>query len=78
MRDANKTIGNLIDKANVAIISSVDEEGFPNSKAMLPPRKGRSQAHFSSQPIPPQCGLSTISITRKRASIFLINASSGA
>ncbi len=24
MRDANKTIGNVIDKANVAIIASVD------------------------------------------------------
>jgi general stress protein 26 len=39
MRDASKTIGNLIDKASVSIISSVDEDGFPNSKAMLPPRK---------------------------------------
>jgi len=39
MRDAEKTIGNLIDKAGVPIISSVDDTGFPNSKAMLPPRK---------------------------------------
>ena len=39
MRDAEKTIGNIIDKATVAIISSVDEDGFPNTKAMLPPRK---------------------------------------
>jgi len=39
MRDVEKTIGNLIDKAGVPIISSVDETGFPNSKAMLPPRK---------------------------------------
>lgn len=39
MRDANKTIGNIIDKASVAIISSIDENGFPNTKAMLPPRK---------------------------------------
>jgi general stress protein 26 len=39
MRDADKTIGNLIDKAGVSIISSVDEDGFPNTKAMLPPRK---------------------------------------
>ena len=39
MRDVEKTIGNLIDKASVPIISSVDEAGFPNSKAMLPPRK---------------------------------------
>jgi general stress protein 26 len=39
MRDASQTIGNLIDNASVSIISSVDEEGYPNSKAMLPPRK---------------------------------------
>jgi len=39
MRDAEKTIENMIDKATVSIISSVDEEGFPNTKAMLPPRK---------------------------------------
>jgi general stress protein 26 len=39
MRDAEKTVGNLIDKADVAYIGSVDGEGFPNMKAMLPPRK---------------------------------------
>lgn len=39
MRDAEKTIGNLIDKANTSFISSVDEEGYPNTKAMLTVRK---------------------------------------
>lgn len=39
MRDAAKTIGNLIDKVNVSIISSVDSNGFPNTKGMLTPRK---------------------------------------
>lgn len=39
MRDAEKTIGNLIDKQGVSFISSLDDEGFPNAKAMLPPRK---------------------------------------
>jgi len=39
LRDTVKTIGNLIDKQNVAFISSVDSDGFPNTKAMLPPRK---------------------------------------
>lgn len=33
MRDAVKTIGNLIDKQNVSFISSVDENGYPNTKA---------------------------------------------
>jgi general stress protein 26 len=46
MRDASKSIGNLIDKANVSIISSVDENGFPNSKAMLPPRKREGIKHI--------------------------------
>lgn len=39
MRNPEQTIGNLIDKQGVAYISSVDEDGFPNTKAMLPPRK---------------------------------------
>ena len=49
MRDSLKTIGNLIEKATVSIISSVDQVGFPNSKAMLPPRKreGIKQLFFT-------------------------------
>lgn len=39
MRDVEKTIGNLISKRKTAYISSVDEDGFPNTKAMLPARK---------------------------------------
>lgn len=39
MRDAEKTIGNIIDKQKICYISSVDEDGFPNTKAMLKPRK---------------------------------------
>ena len=39
MRDAEKTIGNLIDKQGVSLISSVDADGYPNTKAMLPPRR---------------------------------------
>jgi general stress protein 26 len=39
MRDSEKTIGNIIDKVTVSIISSIDENNFPNTKAMLPPRK---------------------------------------
>ncbi|MDD5397509.1 MAG: pyridoxamine 5'-phosphate oxidase family protein [Dehalococcoidia bacterium] len=46
MRDAGQTIGNLIDKASVSIISSVDADGFPNSKAMLPPRKREGIKYF--------------------------------
>lgn len=39
MRNPEQTIGNLIDKQNVSFIASISEEGFPNMKAMLPPRK---------------------------------------
>lgn len=39
LRDAQQTIGNLIDKQGVSYISSVDQDGFPNTKAMLPPRR---------------------------------------
>lgn len=39
MRDIEKTIGNLIDKAGNAFISYVDGDGFPVTKAMLAPRE---------------------------------------
>ena len=39
MRDAEKTVGNMIDKLKTAFIGSIDSEGFPNMKAMLQPRK---------------------------------------
>ncbi len=39
MRDPESTIGNLIDKQKTAYLSSVDPDGFPNTKAMLAPRE---------------------------------------
>lgn len=49
MRDAEQTIGNMIDKQKTAFISSVDENGFPNMKAMLAPRKreGIKEIYFT-------------------------------
>lgn len=46
MKDIEKTIANLIDKQSVAFISSIDENGFPNTKAMLPPRKRENIKSF--------------------------------
>ena len=45
----NKRIEEFIRKQKVAFIASVDEEGFPNVKAMLRPRKidGLHQFYFS-------------------------------
>ena len=39
MRNPEETIGNLIDKQSLSFISSVDETGYPNTKAMLAPVK---------------------------------------
>ncbi|WP_101909161.1 pyridoxamine 5'-phosphate oxidase family protein [Marasmitruncus massiliensis] len=39
MRDVEKTIGNMIDKMKLTILSYIDSEGFPVSKAMLAPRE---------------------------------------
>lgn len=39
MRNIEQTIGKLVDKANLTIISYIDNEGFPISKAMLSPRE---------------------------------------
>lgn len=46
MKNYVKTIGSIIDKTKVSIISSVDEESFPNTKAMLPPRKREGIKHI--------------------------------
>lgn len=39
MRDPEQTIGKMADKANMALISYVDGEGYPVTKAMLKPRE---------------------------------------
>lgn len=39
LKDAEKTIGKMIDKAGTCFISYTDEEGFPVTKAMLRPRE---------------------------------------
>lgn len=46
MKDAEKTVGNLIDKQKTAFIGSVDAEGFPTIKAMLQPRKREGIKHI--------------------------------
>ena len=45
----NNTIESFIRKQKVAFICSIDEEGFPNVKAMLKPRKmeGIQSFYFS-------------------------------
>ena len=39
LKNAVNTIENLIEKQSVSYISSIGDDGFPNTKAMLPPRK---------------------------------------
>jgi general stress protein 26 len=46
VRDTEETIGGLIDGASVSIVGSVDPDGFPNSKAMLPPRRRQGIKHI--------------------------------
>jgi len=43
---SKETIEKMIDGIGVSIISSVDESGFPNTKAMLPPRKRNGITEF--------------------------------
>jgi general stress protein 26 len=49
MKNFGKTVEVLLNNAKVAIVSSIDEAGFPNTKAMLPPRKrdGIKQLYFT-------------------------------
>ena len=46
MSMSKATIEKMIDGIGVSIISSVDESGFPNTKAMLPPRKRNGITEF--------------------------------
>ncbi len=46
MIDPERKVGDLIDGASVSLISSIDGEGFPNTKAMLPPRSRRGIRTF--------------------------------
>lgn len=46
MRDAEKTVGNMIDKEKTIFVGSVDAEGFPNIKAMLQTRKREGIKHI--------------------------------
>ena len=39
MRNPEQTIGNLADKSSMALISYIDAEGYPITKAMLKPRE---------------------------------------
>lgn len=39
MKDPEKTIGKMIDKARTSFLSYIDGEGFPVTKAMLRPRE---------------------------------------
>ena len=52
MKEPEKTIGGMIDKAGTCFISYVDEDGFPVTKAMLPPRErnGIKELWFSTTP----------------------------
>lgn len=49
LRNPEKTIGKMIDSQKISFIASVDENGFPNMKAMLAPRKrlGIKSFYFS-------------------------------
>lgn len=37
MRNVEATVGNLIDSEKIAYISSIDSEGYPNTKALFTP-----------------------------------------
>lgn len=49
MKNIEKTIAKMIDKQSICYISSNDKDGFPNTKAMLKPRKrnGIKEIYFS-------------------------------
>jgi general stress protein 26 len=53
MKKPEETIGSIIDRQGVSFISSVDGNGYPNTKAMLPPvkREGIKTFYWHTQPV---------------------------
>jgi general stress protein 26 len=39
VRDVKKAVADLVERASASFVGSIDSEGNPNVKAMLPPRK---------------------------------------
>jgi general stress protein 26 len=52
MKDAEKTVGNILDKQNTLYLSSIDENGFPHTRAMLPARRREGSSAFIYPQIP--------------------------
>ena len=46
MENINEIVDNLMDELNLFFISSVDSNGYPNTKAMLAPRKREGIKHI--------------------------------
>lgn len=46
MRDPEQTVGTMADKANMTLISYVDSEGYPVTRAMLAPRERQGIREF--------------------------------
>ncbi len=69
---SEKAMENVIDQAPVAIISSVDSDGFPNTKAMLPPRKRNGLKEFYFTTNTSSMRVRSIGTTIKRVYIFII------
>ena len=51
MKDPQQTIGNMADKYSTALISYIDEEGYPVTKAMLKPENAGELRSSGSPPI---------------------------
>ena len=79
MRNAEKTVGNMIDKEKTIFVGSMDAEGFPNIKAMLTnPQKGRDQNTFTYQRTPRRCAFRNFSKITGHAFTSATHASSRA
>lgn len=77
MRDAEKTVGNMIDKEKTIFVGSVDAEGFPNIKACKP-AKGKGSNTFTYQRTPRRCAFRNFSKITGHAFTSATHASSRA
>lgn len=74
-KDYIQTALSVVERSAKTIIGSVDEEGYPNLKAMLKPREHDGVKVFILRRIRPQCECGNICRIRRRRFISMTRGS---
>lgn len=78
MRDAEKTVGNMIDKEKTIFVGSWMPKAFPTSRPCCKPAKGKGSNTFTYQRTPRRCAFRNFSKITGHAFTSATHASSRA